>query len=145
MGYNFKTHREVRLLLVEDAFPDVQLFLSCLADSADIVVARTGTEAFDRVFRRGVFASEPLPDLIVLDLNLPLLTGHELLNAVKGHSATLHIPVIVWSGSEYPADITKAYELGACAYLLKVPSLSDMEVTLKAFAEFWLHHVLYRA
>lgn len=135
----------VRVLLVEDNPWDVDFFKDYVGDRASVRVAVSGAEAFDRIFRRGRFASEPLPQLIVLDLNIPLLTGHELLNAVKAHSTTCHIPVVIWSVSENPADVRKAYELGACAYLLKVSSVPDMEATLRAFAEFWLHAVRYEA
>lgn len=133
----------MRLLLVEDNSFDEHVFTSCLGDRANVVVASNGGEAFDRLFRRGVFSSDRLPDLIVVDLNVPLLTGHELLNTVKSHSATHQIPVIVWSGSANPVDIRNAYDLGASAYLQKLGSVAAMEAALKAFADFWLCDVRY--
>lgn len=138
-----RNFNSVRLLLVEDNPWDVDLFKDCLGDRATVMAVASGAEAFDHIFRRGQFASEQLPHLILLDLNIPLLTGHELLNAVKAHSATCHIPIIMWSGSENPADIHKAYQLGASAYLVKPPSLPDMQAAIDAFAEFWLHAVRY--
>ena len=133
----------LRVLLVEDQPADVEIFRFCLEKHASIRVAWTGTEAFDIIFRRGTFASLPRPHLIVLDLNVPLLTGHELLNAVKAHSTTCDIPVIVWSGSDHPGDIRKAYQVGACAYLVKTSSLEDMEGKLTALADFWLRSVRF--
>jgi CheY-like chemotaxis protein len=133
----------IRVLLVEDNPWDADVFRDYICDRASVKVVDSGAEAYDRLFRRGHFASEPLPHLIVLDLNIPLLTGHELLNAVKGHSTTCHIPVIVWSGSQSDRDVHKAYQLGACAYLLKSQTVPELEVALRAFSEFWLAAVLY--
>ena len=135
---NSNRHGDLRLLLVEDNSWDADLFVECLRDRVSITVASNGGEAFDRIFRRGLFASEPLPHLIVVDLNISILNGHELLNAVREHSATRHIPIIVWSGSRNPVDIRRAYDFGACAYLVKRSSLPDMENALRAFADFWL-------
>ena len=138
-------HKPKEILLVEDNPWDADLFRSCIGDSADVTVAPSGGEAFSRMFRRGVFASEPLPDIVILDLNIPILTGHELLNAIKAHSETSRIPVVVWSGSENPKDIRKAYELGACSYMLKQVDVLDMEAAIRAFAEFWLGVARYES
>ena len=134
----------VRVLLVEDNQWDADLFKSCVGDLADVTVVQSGGEAFGRIFRQGVFASAPLPQLIILDLSIPVMSGHELLNAIKAHSTTLHIPVIVWSGSKNPKDIRRAYELGACSYMVKETSLAEMEAAIHAFAEFWLRVARYQ-
>ena len=95
----------------------------------------------DRIFRRGKFRTEPLPDLVVVDLNIPLLNGHEVVNVLKANSQTQDIPIVIWSGSESPSDIHRAFHLGACAYVVK--NTHDLERQLRAIADFWVENVRY--
>ena len=133
----------MKILLVEDNPADVALFQQVVADAANIDVARNGAEALDRVFRRGKFHSEPVPDLIVLDLNTPLLNGHEVLNVLKANSQTKSAPVVIWSGSDNPEDVRRAFELGCSAYMIKAISLEHTEARLKAFTTFWVENAAY--
>jgi CheY-like chemotaxis protein len=133
----------VRILLIEDTPEDVHHFTALVGKKATVFVAETGAEALDRLFRRGRFHADPSPDLVVIDLNVPLLTGHEVLNVIRANSETRHLPVIVYSVSDNPSDIVKAYELGACAYMVKPMDLSHTESQLNAFSEFWLTNVRY--
>ena len=80
---------------------------------------RNGADALDRIFRRGRYRDDALPDLIVMDLNIPLVTGHEVLNVIRSNSSTRHIPVIVWSGSVNPSDSARLTMLGHAPTLLK--------------------------
>jgi len=131
--------------LVEDSREDVRQFTRIVGDHATVYVAETGAEAVDRLFRRGRFHGDPYPDLIVIDLNVPLLNGHEVLNMIRANSETRHLPVVVYSVSDNPSDIHKAYELGACAYMVKPMELGDTETQLNAFMQFWLVNVRYVA
>lgn len=133
----------VRILLVEDTPQDVQQFIRSVGERAAVSVAATGAEALDRLFRRGRFHADQFPDLVVIDLNVPLLTGHEVLNVIRANSETRHLPVIVYSVSDNPRDILKAYELGASAYLVKPMDLTATEAQLSAFAQFWINNVRY--
>ena len=133
----------VQLLLVEDTPEDVRHFTNVVGSAAAISVAGSGAEAVDRLFRRGRFHAEPYPDLVVMDLNVPLLNGHEVLNVVRANSETRHLPVIVYSVSDNPNDIMKAYELGACAYMVKPMDINDTQSQLEAFVQFWLKNVRY--
>jgi CheY-like chemotaxis protein len=135
----------IHILLVEDNPHDVRLFNEVVAGSAVISVATNGAEALDRVFRRGKFQAEPVPDLVVLDLNTPLLNGHEVLNALKANSQTRRLPVIVWTGSDNPQDIRRAFDLGCAAYMLKTIDLTAAEARLDAFSAFWLRNACYPA
>lgn len=134
---------KMTLLLLEDASGDVQLFTTFVRGNVDIVCARDGAEALDCLFRRGRFRNTRPPDIFVLDLNVPLLNGHEVLNACKSNSQTRGIPVVVWSGSDNPDDIRKAYDLGCCGYMVKSPHLERVESQLTAFSDFWLKSVRY--
>ena len=133
----------VDILLIEDNPGDVKQFQSLLSGDFEITVAETGAEALDRLFRRGKFKTDPYPDIVVLDLSIPVLTGHEVLSAIRGHSKTFHLPVVVWSASARPADIFKAYELGACAYMVKRSDIRETESLLTSFADFWLRKIHY--
>ena len=133
----------IDILLVEDSPGDAKQFQSFLKGDFAVSVARTGAEALDKMFRRGKFAGEPVPDLVVLDLNLPLLSGLEVLNTVRNNSQISHIPVVVWSGSARQEDISRAYEMGCCAYMIKRDSLEDNEALLSAFSQFWLEKIVF--
>src|SRR5690349_17589057 len=109
----------VEILLVEDNPGDVQLFRSLLSDPHCVSVATNGAEALDRLFQRGQFTESVRPDIVVLDLNLPLLNGHEVLNAIKANSRLRSIPTIIFSVSDNPDDIRRAYDFGASAYVIK--------------------------
>jgi CheY-like chemotaxis protein len=128
---------------VEDNPGDVKQFTTFVSGDFRVSVAESGAEALDRLFRRGKFKAEPMPDIVVLDLNLPILNGHDVLNVIRGNSKTFHVPVVVWSGSARKEDILKAYELGCCAYMPKASQLDETESLLNAFSEFWLRKIRY--
>ena len=133
----------VEILLVEDNPGDVQLFRSLLSGPHYVTVAANGAEALDRLFQRGQFKDSVRPDVVVLDLNLPLLNGHEVLNTIRANSQLRSIPVIIFSVSDHPEDVKKAYEFGASAYLVKPSSLDDTERLLSGFVQFWINGVTY--
>jgi len=135
--------QKIEILLVEDNPEDAAEFTRLVEGNYNVTTATNGAEALDRLFRRGKFKALPFPDLVVIDLNIPLLNGHEVLNVIRANSETRHLPVIVYSVSQNPADIRKAYQLGACAYMLKPSDLEETESRLNAFANFWLHNVEY--
>jgi CheY-like chemotaxis protein len=78
------------------------------------------------------------PALILLDLNLPGVCGHELLRRIRDHDRTRLTPVLVLSGSESPADIESAYEARANAYVTKPQTYRDMVELVRAIDRFWL-------
>ena len=135
--------QRVEILLVEDNPADVKLFQAGLSGPYHISVAESGAEALDRLFQRGKFKEEPRPNVVVLDLNVPLLNGHEVLNVMKANSKLRSIPSIIFSASTNPDDIEKAYDFGASAYIVKPTNLEDVERTLSAFVDFWIARVVY--
>ena len=138
-------HNNVEILLVEDNPADVRLFEDGLSGPYHVAVARDGAEALDRLFQRGKFHTSPRPDIVVLDLNIPLINGHEVLNAIKSNSLLRSIPTIVFSVSSDRDDVQKAYDFGASAYLVKQKDLHEAEKTLTAFVDFWIERVSYPA
>ena len=89
---------------------------------------------------RCIESREPnsLPALILLDLNMPRMSGREALHAIKGNPALRNIPVIVWTTSSAEEDISRAREAGCDAYLTKPPSFAEMVDAMRALCDRWL-------
>lgn len=113
------------ILLVEDEQNDVELTLrafrnACLTNRVQVV--RDGAQALEFVFASGAFAhraSGPLPQLILLDLKLPRLSGIEVLRRIKADTRTRSVPVVVLTGSEWNRDFEECKRLGADTYAVK--------------------------
>lgn len=134
------------ILLVEDDPNDRLLFMRAVkkADITDPVqFASDGQAAIDYLSGAGEFADRvrhPAPDLVVLDLRLPLATGFEVLTALRQNVDTRHLPVVVLSSSPSSADIAHAYALGANGYLVKPSSSEDLLSLVLSLKSFWLTH-----
>ena len=114
--------RRPRVLLVEDSAEDVELFQLVFADAggeAEFSLASTGLEALS-VLRR--WAEEPAsqrPRFVLLDLNLPVVHGHEVLAYMKAEPELRQIPVAVLTSSDAPADRARCQRIGCAAYMVK--------------------------
>jgi two-component system response regulator len=121
-------------LLVEDNQDDADLTLRALKKqgfSHEVVVARNGAEALDYLFGRGQYQDrdvQQVPELVLLDINMPLVNGFEVLKAMRQHEVTKAVPVVMLSSSNEPCDVSESYVLGANKYLHK-------EANLVAFTE----------
>ncbi len=112
------------ILLVEDNVSDIEMTLRAFkrANFANpIKVVRDGKAALDYLFRKGRFAKrrDVLPQLVLLDLNLPKISGQEVLRQIKSHQATHSIPVVVLSSTQQDVSIIECGRLGADNYLIK--------------------------
>jgi CheY-like chemotaxis protein len=126
------------LLLVEDEPADAALFEDMLAEQdQDIVVhhVENGQEALDYLLGP---VPGPRPQLVVLDLNMPVMDGHEFLERVKGASEVRTIPVLVLSTSEHPDDIVRAYDGQVSGYVVKPGSYEDYTRVLETIRAYWL-------
>ena len=126
----------VKILLLEDNPGDVALFETAVKNS-DIAVASTGDAALRSLL--GGFT----PDVVVLDINVPVRTGLEVLAEIKTDATLRLIPVVIFSNSDRPEDIQQAYKLGAAAYIVKPLELEATENALSAFANFWATQVRF--
>ena len=105
--------KRIKVLLIEDNPGDVLLATEALEDSKFLVqleVVKNGKEGVDYLFGRGEYSDKPKPDVVLLDINLPLKTGHEVLTEVKDNEATKEIPVIMLTTSSVQDDILKSYQ-----------------------------------
>ena len=130
------------ILLVEDNEGDILLtkeaFEECKVNTA-ISVAKNGKEALDFLFKKGVFAEAKKPDLILLDINMPIMNGHEVLKQIKADVNLKKIPVIMLTTSSSEKDLDTAYENHCNSYVKKPLEMSDFLSAILKIEEFWLH------
>ena len=130
----------VHILLVEDNLADVELTLEALEEAKfanDVTVMRDGAEALDFVHRRGHHADAPRPDLIILDLNLPKRSGHEVLADLKADPALRRIPVAILTTSSAESDVLASYDLGANCFLTKPVDVGQFLKVVQSIEDFW--------
>lgn len=133
--------KPLEVLLVEDDEDDVLLTREALKDSKVIVsmaVAADGDEALKRLRREPPFQDAEPPDLILLDLNLPRVSGREVLKELKGDPVLRKIPVVVLTTSAADTDVLKCYDLGANCYITKPVDFEQFQRIIKVIDEFWL-------
>lgn len=99
-----------------------------------------GVEAIAFLHREGSYANAPMPDLMVLDLNLPRKDGRAVLKELKSDPNLSKIPVVVFTTSQAHSDIASCYELGANCYLHKPGNLNDFMAVIQSMVDFWLGH-----
>jgi len=133
--------RAIEILMVEDNPHDVRLTVEAFKDakvSNNLSVVHDGEEALLFLRRQGGYQSAPRPDLILLDLNLPKISGREVLEEIKRDPALKRIPVVVLTTSENEKDILRAYELHVNAYITKPVDLDQFMKIVEAVEDFWL-------
>lgn len=134
----------VDLLLIEDQPSDAELALRALEDmelGSRVHLAEDGAEALDFVFGREEYADRSLTDgprLILLDLKLPKVSGHEVLRRLKSDERTQNIPVIVLSSSREDCDVEECYELGVNSYVVKPVDFDEFTKTVQCIGTYWL-------
>ena len=136
--------RPVRVLVVEDNPADVRLLREALGAgriAVEIDVAGDGEQAVE-ILMRSVDEAQARPDLVLLDLNLPRMTGTEVLAEVKSHPALRRTPIIVLSGSAAEQDVQAAYDLHANAYLRKPRDFPGLRGLVAEIERFWLEQAL---
>lgn len=132
------------ILLVEDNPDDEELTLMALKMhniSNEIVVARDGEEALDYLFGNGKFAGRNttvLPQLIMLDLKLPKVSGLEVLQQLRADPRTEFVPVVVLTSSSEEEDIFASYRLRANSYVRKPVSFHRFADAVKQLGVYWL-------
>ncbi|MDB5550986.1 MAG: response regulator receiver protein [Rhizobium sp.] len=136
--------RPIEVLLVEDNPGDARLTLEAFREANMAIrlsVATDGAEAMTFLRHEGAHADAPRPVLILLDLNLPRMDGHEILGYIKQDDSLKMIPTVILTTSEAEADIVKSYQLQANCYLSKPVRLEAFESLVKNIHDFWLTKV----
>ncbi len=131
-----------RILLVEDSANDVEMTLSALKTynlANEVVVARDGKEALDYLGQKDKFLMrEPgNPIVIILDINLPKISGLDVLKEIKSNELFRTIPVVILTSSEEEKDVEAGYNLGANAYVVKPVDFHEFVEAIKRLGVFW--------
>lgn len=132
------------ILLVEDDLNDVMLIKRAFSKSRivnPIACVENGEDAVAYLRGDGKYADRrqhPLPFLLLLDLKLPRLSGHEVLQWLRGQPLLKRLPVVVLTSSREPVDINRAYELGANSYLVKPVVFEEFAALMRQLQVYWL-------
>jgi len=131
------------ILLVEDNPDDADLSVTALKEHArdvEVTVVEDGVEALEYLTCTGQHEGRPatLPDVVLLDLKLPKMDGHEVLKAVRAHPRTKHLPVVILTSSVEEQDLTSSYELGVNSYVQKPVNFDDFSRVAERLGEYWL-------
>ena len=138
-------HRPAQVLLVEDNYGDILLTQRAFADakiSNDLHVAAWGEEAVEMLYKKGAWENSPTPDLILLDLNLPGMSGQDVLKLIKQDDLLKKIPVVILSSSKADQDVVKSYNLHANGYVVKPVSLENFSEVVQKLEQFWFSLVV---
>jgi CheY-like chemotaxis protein len=133
--------RPIDVLLVEDNPADVRLTREALKEAKvlnALHIVEDGMAALDFLRKQGQYASSPVPDLILLDLNLPKKDGREVLAEIKKDENLKQIPVVVLTTSRAEEDVVRSYNLHANAYVTKPVDLKQFLEVIRAIEKFWL-------
>lgn len=132
------------LLLVEDNDDDVVLTLRALKSqhvANDVRVVNDGVEALDFLLARGAFAganTKELPQVVLLDLNLPKVSGLDVLRELRAHERTRLLPVVVLTSSNEERDLVESYSLGANSYIRKPVDFQQFSEAAKQLGLYWM-------
>ncbi len=138
---DYQKMKIAHLLLVEDNEGDILLILEAFEElkvRAEITVVKNGKDALDLLFKRGKHANAIKPDLILLDINIPIFNGHEVLQQIKSDPTLKKIPVIMLTTSSNQKDIDKAYENHCNSYVQKPLNVDEFLSAILKIEEFWL-------
>ena len=136
--------QRVDILLVEDNPNDVKLTLNAFATANlanSVHVARDGVEALEFLFGAASSPDEKLserPKLILLDLKLPRLDGHEVLKRIKSDPRTSAIPVVILTSSAEERDVMRTYQVGANSYIVKPVDFEQFTESVRDIGKYWL-------
>ncbi|KCZ71875.1 response regulator with CheY-like receiver domain and winged-helix DNA-binding domain [Candidatus Methanoperedens nitroreducens] len=128
------------ILLVEDNPGYVRLMTEALKEDnvpSNLSVVMDGIEALSFLRRENRYAYASLPDLILLDLNMPKKNGYEVLAEIKNDPDLRHIPVVVMTTSNTEEDILTCYDLNANCYIVKPIDLDRFMGTVRSVVNFW--------
>jgi CheY-like chemotaxis protein len=138
------TGRPAVVLMVEDDEGDVRLTREALRDcriANELHVVGDGEAAMAFLRREGPYAGAPRPDLVLLDLNLPRKSGHEVLAEIRADPVLHTIPVTILTTSSRDEDVLRSYELHANAYVTKPVGLDEFLHVVREIEGFWFQIV----
>lgn len=134
-------YKPVDIFLVEDNPNDVELTLRAFKKAQvhnEIVVARDGQEALDYLQSCLTDPEKRLPGIVLLDLNLPRVSGHEVLKAMKADPNLARIPVVVLTASTREQDVLRSYDLGVSTFISKPVEFEAFMKVVATIQDYWI-------
>ncbi len=135
--------KPIDILLVEDTEADIKITLRAFKKARlrnNIYVCHNGQEALDFLYHQGDYKDAnqyPRPDLILMDINMPKLTGYEVLQKLKADANYCMIPIIMLTSSKSEEDIVKSYQKGATSYIQKPVEYEAFVKIVEGFNFYW--------
>jgi chemotaxis family two-component system response regulator Rcp1 len=133
--------KNISILLIEDNPGDVRLTKEAFSESRNNItlnVVGDGAAAMDYIQQAGMYGSHLMPDLILLDLNLPKLNGLDVLERIKKHEQWRSIPIVVLTMSESERDIAESYSMHVNCYITKPLDFGSFVDVVQQIEDFWL-------
>lgn len=138
-----KNDKPIDILLIEDNEADIKITLRAFKKARlrnNIFVVTDGQEALDFIYHQEPYHDKekyPVPDLILLDINLPKINGFEVLERIKGDTKLSYIPIVMLTSSKNDEDIVKSYGHGAASYIPKPITYEDFVNVVDGFNFYW--------
>ncbi len=136
--------KSIHILLVEDNEGDILLTQEAFEESKIINtmdVAKNGKEALSMLLQKDGYEYNKVPDLVLLDINLPIKSGHEVLQEIKADPTKKHIPIIMLTTSSSQSDIDLAYQHHANCYITKPVEINEFLEAILTIEQFWFNIV----
>ena len=139
-------HRSCTILIVDDDENDIFFVKRAFTEinvHCTFQVMKNGQDAIDYLGGVGEYANRhkyPLPMMILMDLKMPIMDGFQVLIWLRARDGIKVIPTVVFSSSDMPQDITRAYELGANSFMTKSVTYDGLLIKLQTLSQYWLEH-----
>ncbi|HBG28215.1 MAG: hypothetical protein A2Y10_19755 [Planctomycetes bacterium GWF2_41_51] len=120
---------DLKILWVEDSIGDILLIKEAFAQvglTHRIDVLSDGTDALNYLLLRGRYQRASRPDLIILDLNLPGVSGRDIMKEIKNDANLMNIPLVVLTSSNADRDVLEGFDISRCLYLVKPTTFDDL-------------------
>lgn len=132
--------KPINILLVEDSEGDILLITEALEEgniSNEINIVKNGWEAIRYLKKIEEYSNAKVPDIVLLDVNMPKMNGHEVLKNIKNNEHLKHIPVIMLTTSSSKEDVYKAYKNYVNCYITKPHEVSEFSELVATIENFW--------
>ncbi len=132
--------KKIRILLVEDNKNDAFLVREALEEQdflKELYHVVNGAEAIKFLQKEKPYDTVVMPDLILMDINMPVMDGHEALKKIKSIEKVKHIPILMLTTSSRKEDILKAYNEQTSSYIVKPDDIFELEILAKSIKNYW--------
>ncbi|ERM80400.1 hypothetical protein P872_22005 [Rhodonellum psychrophilum GCM71 = DSM 17998] len=132
--------KKLIILLVEDNKEDAFLIREAMEEQAflkELYHVMNGAEAINFLKKETPFEKVKMPDLILMDINMPIMDGHEALQKIKSMSELKHIPILMLTTSSRKEDIMKAYKEQSSSYIVKPDDIYGLDSLAETLKNYW--------